>query len=366
MLNRSLTPAARACAPPLMLGVLRRPCCPTSTFYWAGDRDRVTCPAPRLDARLGSRPGVVALALALLAPQSGVTCPSASCGSIARPGQASHTFFDWITSYGTHVLHPVHAPPVQPRLGLHHRPLLHMGIPLAALLAGFLWRARARRAALARGCPAGRAYIGLLRRAARAGPSRSGQALDHVAPGAKVAVVPQLLSPFRWLGLAEHDSEVHAAFFDIGPFAKGIRQSSAASGWLIDVPRVLPDFYPPPERVRACRCSRGLRSPPPAAAARALEEVRICYAPSPVCRWKRVKPARGRLGGVPRSRTCASCRSTGTIRPRRRGSGERAASPSCTVCCSTPQDELSRGFVPVAVLRGCGTVAPSAAAAAGA
>src|SRR5262249_56244483 len=45
--------------------------------------------------------------------------------------------------------------------------------------------------------------------------------LDRPPAGATVGALPQFLSPFRWLGLSEEGREVHAAFFDVGPFARG-------------------------------------------------------------------------------------------------------------------------------------------------
>ena len=51
--------------------------------------------------------------------------------------------------------------------------------------------------------------------------------IDAPTAGERLAVLPQFLSPFRWLGLSDRPGEVHAAFFDIGPFARGVADPRA-------------------------------------------------------------------------------------------------------------------------------------------
>jgi hypothetical protein len=76
--------------------------------------------------------------------------------------------------------------------------------------------------------------------------------LDQPPADARVAAVPQFLSPFRWMGISETDGEIHLAFFDIGPFAKGIDDPQPPKRWK-DVLQSLSDYYPPPERARIQR-----------------------------------------------------------------------------------------------------------------
>ena len=86
------------------------------------------------------------------------------------------------------------------------------------------------------------AYIGLLRASLHARALAIWKQHGRAARRRAVAVLPQFLSPFRWLGLSESGNEVHVAFFDIGPFASGVA-----------------DPKPPEEvdrdRLRACRTS---------------------------------------------------------------------------------------------------------------
>ncbi|MGH9366764.1 MAG: hypothetical protein ACRD3M_03710, partial [Thermoanaerobaculia bacterium] len=94
---------------------------------------------------------------------------------------------------------------------------------------------------------------------------------DRPPEGARSAVLPQFLSPFRWLGLTEHADSVHVAFFDVGPFARGVADPRPPAR-LAEVLQSLSDFYPPPERMRVRRFPK----PPSSAAleaARALPDV---------------------------------------------------------------------------------------------
>jgi membrane-bound metal-dependent hydrolase YbcI (DUF457 family) len=270
MLNRALTarPSAHAA---LLLGV-GAAMLPDIDFLWAGDR------VGYLSVHRGWTHSwvflpAVSFGLALLAQRLWRHVSLAELWLYCAAGQASHILFDWITSYGTMFFIPF----TRHRYSLDWVFILDpffTSIPAAALLAGFLWRSRARLFAIL-GTAALAAYIGFCA-ALHARALAAWKALDHAPAGARVAAVPQFLSPFRWLGLSEHETEVHAAFFDIGPFAKGIADPQPPRS-LLDVPRVLPDFYPPPERARIQRFDKAPESAV-CAAARSLEEVRVFVA----------------------------------------------------------------------------------------
>ena len=91
-----------------------------------------------------------------------------------------------------------------------------------------------------------------------------------------MAVLPQLLSPFRWLGLSDHGESVHACFFDIGPFARAVPAPRVPER-LWEALRRLPDFYPPPARARIRIFAKPLESPA-LARARSLSEVSVYLA----------------------------------------------------------------------------------------
>jgi len=90
--------------------------------------------------------------------------------------------------------------------------------------------------------------------------------MDPSPPGTRVAVLPQFLSPFRWLGLSEHEGEIHVSFFDVGPFATGGGEPRTPKRWR-DVLPSLWEGYPPPDRAKISRYRRAADSP-------ALEAVR--------------------------------------------------------------------------------------------
>ena len=83
--------------------------------------------------------------------------------------------------------------------------------------------------------------------------------LDGPIAGERVAVLPQFLSPFRWLGLSDHAGEVHAAFFDIGPFARGVADPRPPERFS-EILSSLSDFYPPPERAVILRYPKPVQS----------------------------------------------------------------------------------------------------------
>jgi len=182
----------------------------------------------------------------------------------AAIGIASHILFDWITSFGTMFW----APLSWKRYSLDWVFILDpifTGIAALSLAGAFVYRARGRRIA-AIGSAALAAYIGfcalLHTRALDAW-----RKLDHPPEGARVAVLPQLLSPFRWLGLSQHPGSVHVAFFDIGPFARG-RPHPVPPTRFSEILRGLSDFYPPPERAEIRTFAEPLDSGPLEAALR--------------------------------------------------------------------------------------------------
>jgi inner membrane protein len=85
--------------------------------------------------------------------------------------------------------------------------------------------------------------------------------IDNPPTGAKTAVLPQLLSPFRWLGVTDRGDAVDIAFFDIGPFASGVENPQPPKKWS-EILKSLSDFYPPPERATIRRFAK-----PPASSA---------------------------------------------------------------------------------------------------
>ena len=191
----------------------------------------------------------------------------------AALGIASHIVFDWITSFGTMFLTPLS----RERYSLDWVFIIDpffttiggFGLVIAAALP-----ARGRRAAsIASGLLA--LYI-LLCAALHARALAVWRRIDHAPPGAPVAVLPQLLSPFRWLGLSDHGDSLHACFFDIGPFARAVPIPSTPEK-LSEALRRLPEFYPPPDRARIRRFEKPADSPL-LAAARALPDVQTYLA----------------------------------------------------------------------------------------
>jgi inner membrane protein len=211
---------------------------------------------------------LASLGLALLARAVWRQTPLRELWLFCAVGQASHILFDWITSYGTMFLIPLS----RRRFSLDWVFILDpffTGIPAAALVAAAIWRDRAR-AITAAAAALLAAYIGACA-LLHARALSLWTALDHPPAGRRAAAVPQFLSPFRWLGLSEHDGELHAAFFDIGPFARGVANPRPPER-VLDALRSLPDFYPPPGRI----ATRRFPSAPESAireAARALPSV---------------------------------------------------------------------------------------------
>lgn len=215
----------------------------------------------------------LALAVALVAKLFARGSRLAALWLCAAVGVTSHIVFDWITSFGTMFWTPLS----RTRHSLDWVFILDpwfTGIGLGTLALVLAFGARGRRIAAA-GSFVLFAYIGFCAwQHARALAIWRG--MDAPPPGANVAVLPQFLSPFRWLGLTERADEVHAAFFDIGPFATGKPDPRPPRRWT-EVLSSLRDFYPPPERATIRRFERPPDSPA-LEAARALPDIEVYMA----------------------------------------------------------------------------------------
>ncbi|MEO8430750.1 MAG: metal-dependent hydrolase [Acidobacteriota bacterium] len=187
----------------------------------------------------------------------------------AAAGIASHIFFDWMTSFGTMFFTP---------LSLERYSLdwvfiidpFFSGISGGALILSITMRGKARRFA-AGGTALLAVYI-LFCACVHAYALREWKRIDRPPDGTPTAVLPQLLSPFRWLGLSDHGGSLHASFFDVGPFARTVPVPRVPED-LGQALRLLPSFYPPPARARLRTFDKPADSPA-FAAARALPDVR--------------------------------------------------------------------------------------------
>jgi inner membrane protein len=191
----------------------------------------------------------------------------------AAVGVATHLAFDWITSFGIMFLIPF----TRRRFALDWVFILDpyfTGIVSVSLLATTIFRPKGRFLSSFGVLLLG-AYIAacaLLH--ARALSVWKG--LDAPPDGAKVGVLPQFLSPFRWLGVTERADDIHVAFFDIGPFARG-SPSPRPPTRLSEIFSSLSDYYPPPERAHIRRYEKP-RPSPALAAAEKLPDVRTYLA----------------------------------------------------------------------------------------
>jgi inner membrane protein len=158
-------------------------------------------------------------------------------------GIASHIVLDWITSFGTMFFVPL----TRARYALDWVFILDpylTGIATLTLLVAMFWRGRGQEVAVA-GTALLCLYIvfcAVQHHKALAAWNR----IDAPIRGARVAVLPQFLSPFRWLGLSDHGGEVHVAFFDIGLPARSAE--SQPPEHFSELFSSLSDFYPPPDR----------------------------------------------------------------------------------------------------------------------
>ncbi|MCA1582228.1 MAG: metal-dependent hydrolase [Acidobacteria bacterium] len=191
----------------------------------------------------------------------------------AAVGIASHILFDWITSFGTMFFTPL----TTTRYSLDWVFILDLffsGIGFVTLLLSLARPERGRRIALA-GCAALAVYLGFCA-ILHARALEAWRRIDRLPPGAAAAVIPQLLSPFRWLGLSDHGGFLHACFFDIGPFARTVPTPRVPEK-LSEALRRLPDFYPPPGRARIRTFEKPADSPE-LRRARSLPEVQTYLA----------------------------------------------------------------------------------------
>jgi len=173
-------------------------------------------------------------------------------------GIASHILLDWITSFGTMFWTPVS----RTRYSLDWVFILDpifSAILLLALAGALFFRPRARRITAA-GSLLLLLYIGTCG-ALHARALEHWRRIDPAPLGSRAAAMPQFLSPFRWLALTDRGDAIDVAFFDIGPFARGVDDPQPPTRWS-EVLRSLSDFYPPPERARI----RRFEKPPPSAA----------------------------------------------------------------------------------------------------
>ncbi len=192
---------------------------------------------------------LLALGLALLARPFARRARLSTLWLFCAIGIGSHIAFDWATSFGTMFWTPVS----RERYSLDWLFILDpffTGITFGTLVLCLIRRDRARRIA---GVGAGllAAYVAICA-VLHARALAIWRRMDSPPSGAKVAVLPQFLSPFRWLGLTETDETIHVAFFDIGPFARGVEDPQPPKRWG-EVLGSLSDFYSPPARAKIRR-----------------------------------------------------------------------------------------------------------------
>jgi inner membrane protein len=188
-------------------------------------------------------------------------------------GIASHILLDWITSFGTMFFVPISRTRYSLDWVFILDPFL-TGIAAVSLAGALFWRKGGRRIAAAGSLMlcAYVAFCAVQHRRALA----VWQRIDGPVSGERIAVLPQFLSPFRWLGLSDRAGEVHAAFFDIGPFARGVANPHPPERFS-EILQSLSDYYPPPERAVLLKFPKPMESPA-LAAVRALPDVRTYLA----------------------------------------------------------------------------------------
>jgi inner membrane protein len=212
----------------------------------------------------------LALLIALVAKAFLRRAPLSTLWCFAALGLASHIVFDWITSFGTMFWTPLS----RARYSLDWVFILDpvfSSIVILSLIGAVAFRGRARRiTAAGSGLLIGYIVFCALIHARALSAWRR---VDPAPPGATVGVLPQFLSPFRWLGLTDRGDAIDVAFFDVGPFARGVEDPRPPQKWS-EVLRGLSDFYPPPSAARVRRYDK----PPPSpalAAARALPDWKV-------------------------------------------------------------------------------------------
>jgi inner membrane protein len=181
--------------------------------------------------------------------------PLATLFLFAAVGIASHIAFDWITSFGTMFGLPF----TRRRFALDWVFIIDpvfTAIVSISLLATTIFRSKGRLLSTI-GAGLLLAYLSICA-TLHYRALTIWKTMDATPAGAKAIVLPQALSPFRWLGLSERENEIHVAFFDIGPFAKG-HPTPRPPTRLSEVFSSLSDFYPPPERAVIRRYAK----PPP-------------------------------------------------------------------------------------------------------
>jgi inner membrane protein len=199
----------------------------------------------------------LALVLALLAKLVARRTPLTKLWLFAAIGIGSHIVFDWATSFGTMFWTPAS----RHRYSLDWLFILDpvfTGVTLGALVLSLVFRRKSRAIAIA-GSALLAVYIALCA-VLHARALAIWRRLDAPPAGAHVAVLPQFLSPFRWMGLSETEGEIHYAFFDIGPFARGVDDPQPPRRWR-DVLQSLSDFYPPPSRAKIQRYEKPPSTP---------------------------------------------------------------------------------------------------------
>lgn len=215
----------------------------------------------------------LALAIALLVRAFDRRTRLVSLWLFAAVGVTSHILFDWITSFGTMFFTPLS----RKRYSLDWVFILDpifTTIVLAALVLAIVFRSRGRRIATI-GAAVLLGYIGFCA-VLHARALAIWKRMDQPPPGVRVAALPQFLSPFRWMGISEHDEEIHVAFFDIGPFANGAEDPEPPKKWT-EIIQSLRDYYSSPDKARIQRFPRPPVSPA-LAAARALPEWEVYLA----------------------------------------------------------------------------------------
>jgi inner membrane protein len=162
---------------------------------------------------------------------------------LALAGIVSHILLDWITSWGTMFFSP---------LSWHRYALdwvfiidpFFTGILLAAAVAALLVRRRSR-AIAAIGLVWLTGYIGLCGWLHHEVLARW-RLREPGIPADRLAAIPQPLSPFRWMLIADRGDAVDVALASIGPRTRAGAMPPPASS-LRQLIRRLPAYYRPPE-----------------------------------------------------------------------------------------------------------------------